>query len=238
MFRSPVDLEDVIFNKDRVTTYSFADEDQERNFVPLEEAIAVSDTADLRSLMMSVVRRDIQESLAAIAFALDSEDSETSHYAAAVLQEALDDFRTNVQKGYQEIMEEPEKQIRYAHLLFDYMNPVLRQKVFTQLEQKSMVSIMDQIADVLYTHDHRSMTSQQFEAISMRLLEIDDYENCQKWCERGEYQFPSELSTYTCQLKLYFTTGSRKKFFRVLSDLKDSDIIVDNETLELIRVFL
>lgn len=41
--RSQVDLEDVIFSKDRVRVQLRADEDRERNIVPIEEAIAVSE---------------------------------------------------------------------------------------------------------------------------------------------------------------------------------------------------
>lgn len=238
VFRTPVDLEDVIFSKERVKTYSHADEEQERNIVPLEDAIAVSDTESLRSLMMNVVRGNIQDSLAAIALALNSEDSETSHYAASVLQEALDTFRTNVQKGYQCIKEDAANQTEYAGMMLEYMNPVLLQRVFTEIEQESLVHTMDEIGDLLYEHARRKMKSTHLEAVSMRLLEIEDYKNCQKWCERAELLFPDQLATYTCQLKLFFNTGNRNLFFRVLGDLRDSDIVVDNETLELIRVFL
>ena len=104
-FRKPVDLEDVIFSKQRVKTYLKADEDSERNFVPLEEAIAVTDTASTRRLMMEVVRRDIDHSLASISLALESEDSEVSHYAASVLAETLGRLRADFQKQYQRIME-------------------------------------------------------------------------------------------------------------------------------------
>lgn len=238
VYRTPVDLEDVVFSKDRVKTYAFADEEQERNIVPLEDAIAVSDTESLRSLMLNVVKGDIQESLSAISMALDSEDSETSHYAASVLQEALDKFRTNVQKGYLQICEDEKSNVDFAFVLFDQMNAILRQKVFTEIEQKSMVHMMDEIGDILYRLDRKRMSSEQMEAIFLRLLEIDEFADCQKWCERAEYLFPDELATYTCQLKLYFNTGNRNRFFRVLQDLKESDIIVDNETLELIRVFM
>lgn len=55
--------------------------------------------------------------------------------------------------------------------------------------------------------------------------------------ERAVKYFPKRLSTYTCQLKLYFSCGDREAFFRVLEQLKQSDVVIDNETLELIRVF-
>ena len=49
-------------------------------------------------------------------------------------------------------------------------------------------------------------------------------------------QHGNALAAYTCRLKLYFTMGEKEKFFEVLQELKESDIIIDNETLELIRI--
>ena len=48
--------------------------------------------------MMNVVRGDVEESLASIALALNSDDSETSHYAATVLRDVLNDFRAHTQE--------------------------------------------------------------------------------------------------------------------------------------------
>ncbi len=237
-FSEPVDLADVIFSKERVRSFVHADEDSERNMVPLEEAIEVTDTEGLRNLMMNIVRGDIRKSLATIALALNSEDSETAHYAASVLQDALNEFRTTVQKDYLLVMdEEEENRITYASMLIDYMNQVLEQKVLTDIEQISYVRMMDEVSEILYQSDLERMASYQYEAISLRLLEIEDYESCKKWCERAEYQYPNTLATYTCQLKLYFNSGQKERFFEVIESLKQSAIVIDNETLELIRVF-
>ncbi|MBO4981519.1 MAG: hypothetical protein J6C84_06445 [Lachnospiraceae bacterium] len=236
-FSEPVDLEDVIFSKERARTFVHAEEERERNMVPLEEAIAITDTMDLRNLMMNVVRGDIQKSLATISLALNSEDTETAHYAASVLQDALNDFRINVEKQYRKILQGDENQIFYAETLIDYMNQVLEQKVFTDMEQQKYVAMMDEVCEILYQNARQRMTSSQYEAVSLRLLGVEDYEACKKWCERAEYQYPNTLATYTCQLKLYFNSGQKEKFFEVIEELKHSAVVIDSETLELIRVF-
>lgn len=232
-----VNLDDVVFSKERVETHIHADEEQGLNVVPLEEAIAVSDTNSLRLLVMNVVRGDIRKSLSSIALALNSEDSETSHYAASVLQDELNEFRVNVQKLYIEIKRAGKEQGEYAVMLLNYMNQVLEQKVFTDMEQDSFVKIMEEVGDILYVRDKESMTSTMFENICMRLLEVKDFPQCQKWCDRGRKEFPNTLSSYTCLLKLYFTQGHKELFFQVMEDLKNSNIVIDNETLELIRTF-
>ena len=39
-------------------------------------------------------------------------------------------------------------------------------------------------------------------------------------------------------MKLYFSCGKKEKFLQVMQELRDSDIAIDNETLELIRTFM
>lgn len=238
-FFDDVDLEDVVFNKDRVEVHMKADEERGRNIVPLEEAIAVSDKGSLRTLMLNVVRGDIQKSLSAIALALNSEDSETSHYAASVLRDELNDFRATVQKIYQEIEEENETEDKAecAVMLMDYMNSVLKQNVFGSMEQSYFVRMLERTGEILYQCKKEAMTQEHFENICLRLLEIEAFEECERWCKRGKETYPEQLSSYTCLLKLYFTISQKEKFFAVMEELKHSKVIIDSETLELIRIF-
>ena len=76
------------------------------------------------------------------------------------------------------------------------------------------------------------------EKLCARLMEIPDYEKCGKWAQRSMEQYPGVLSSYTCQLKLFFSNGDKENFFRVMNELKASDITIDKETLELIRIFM
>lgn len=237
LFRQPVDLADVVFSKERVKTNVRADEERGRNIVSMEEAIAVSDKSSLRGLMLNVVRGDIQQSLASISLALNSEDSETSHYAASVLQDELNEFRVNVQKIYIEIKRGGREQSDYAIMLIEYMDQVLKQKVFTGMEQISFVRMLEEVSEILYYKEKERMSSMHFECICMRLLEVEEYRLCHKWCERSREEYPNTLSSFTCLLKLYFTCQEKEKFFEVMDELKHSNIIIDNETLELIRIF-
>lgn len=236
-FSEPVDLEGVVFSKERVKIMVHADEESERNMVPLEEAIEITSQEELRNLMVNIVRGDIKKSLSAISLALSSSDSETAHYAASVLQDALNEFRTIVQKDYEQMQKEPENKTVYAGILIDYMNQVLAQKVLTDVEQSYYVKVMEQVCESLYETDKEKLTGNQYEAIAIRLLEMKDYEKCEKWCKRASYQYPNTLSVYTCQLKLYFSSGQKERFFEVMNELKRSSVVIDKETLELIRVF-
>src|SRR5574344_2939997 len=88
-FRKPVDLSDVVFSKERIEQIEKSDMEQERSIVAVQEAVAISDYHNQRELMMNIIRKDIKKSLGSITYALNSEDSETSHYAAAALRDEL-----------------------------------------------------------------------------------------------------------------------------------------------------
>jgi hypothetical protein len=259
-FRSEVDLEDVVFNKNRVRQLAKADEEREKNIVPIEEALAVSDHTKLRELMLNVLKGDIEQSLASIALALDSEDSETSHYAASVLSKALNDFRADVRKLERQMREDEEHQAEYAQMLIRYMDRILKQKVFTSIEQKNFVVTMTEAGELLYQAQKKQSAElvqadeeklqeqneaaragwaevQDYEKIVRRLIEVEDYENAQLWCDRMLEEFPYELATYQAQLRLAFTIEDRERFSGTLERLKRSGIPIDNETLEMIRLF-
>lgn len=236
-FRQNVDLADVIFSKERVTTYLHADEEQESNVVPIEEALVICDKGNLRNLMMNVVRGDVEESLASIALALNSDDSETSHYAATVLRDVLNDFRAHTQELFIAMNRHEKDSCEYACLLIEYMNGVLKQEVFQEAEQRSFVDMMEKACDYLYERDWRRLTPQYIGWLCDLFLKIQSYDKMKLWSDRGRDMYPDELIIYVCYLKYYFTVGKKKQFFEELDRLKQSDIVIDKETLELIRTF-
>lgn len=236
VFRFGVNLEDVTFSKERVNTQVKADEEQGRNIIPIEEALAVNDKKSLRAAMLSIIRGEIDSSLASIALALDSGDSETAHYAASVLSDKLNEFRVNVRKLYSQIQDAPEH-AEYREELIDYMDSFLKQKVFTQLEQNGYVRMMAETAETLYEEDASRLTVERYEGICLRLMEAEEFEASEIWCQRLARMHPEALCAYTCRLKLYFQTKNREAFFQTIDVLKKADVVVDSETLEMIRIF-
>lgn len=236
-FSAPVNLEDVVFSKEKVKFNVRADEESERNMIPLEEAIEITDKQDLRRLMMSVVSGDIKKFLAAISLALDSEDSETSHYAASVLQDELNSFRVKVDKLYDKMQKNDENRLIYAETLIEYMIPFLSQKVFLTMEKLTYVNILDEACELLYKGEKSRMTAEYMEFAACQLLDIYATKRCEIWCDRSMKDFPQTLSSYTSKLKLLFKLERREEFFELLNELKQTSIVIDKETLEIIRIF-
>ena len=96
----------LLFHKkvEKIRQVERSDLERERNIAPIEETIAVSDYKNQRQLMMNVLRNDYRDSLGSISLALNSADSEVSHYAASALRDELGAFRNSVSQKHKEML--------------------------------------------------------------------------------------------------------------------------------------
>lgn len=244
LFYRKVDLSDVVFSKEKSKELVRINEEKERDFVPVEEAIEVADKSELRELVLNMAQGDYSESLSAINMALNAEDTETSHYAASILQDAINDFRMLVRKENARINDiDEEDESKREQLIFDikklfvYMNKVLEQRILSKLEQNGYTDILDKLLEKYYRLAGASITSEMYEAMALRLIETEKYDRARSWCERALWRYPNTLSSYTSLIKLYFSSGDRENFFKTMQELKESNIVIDRDTLELIRAF-
>lgn len=233
------DLSDVEFSKKRQASRVKADEERERNIVAVGEAILVSDQEQKRANMLNVLLGDTEEALSAIALALNSDDSEVAHYAASFLQSKMDTFRENVSRMQKKIeesdVEDEECQEQILELI-RYMNHMLKQKVFMQVEQVDYVNQMEQLCEKLFQNARNRIPPECYEWILGRIMDLGEYERAEIWGYRFSEQHPDVLSSFTLRLKLYFETNRKEEFFEVMSQLRASDVLIDNRTLEMIRI--
>ena len=236
-FHTPVDLDDVIFNKDKVDDFKKGDDERERNIIPLEEALSVTDKQNLRTLMLSILQGNMMESLSVVAQALNSEDSETAHYAASALRDELNDFRSNVDRLETEIAKKDARQLEYAKALLRYLNVFVSQNVCSAMEQVTYVDKMEEVGNLLCAIGEDELDVEYFEWIAMALLHIKEYDRAKTWALKAKEMFDMELTPYTCLLKIYFEQGDREQFFATMDEFKRTQIPVDHATMELMRVF-
>lgn len=233
------DLSDVEFSKRRHAVRLKADEERERNIVPVEEANILSDQEKKRANMLNILLGDTQENLAAIALALDSDDSEVAHYAASFLQSKLDAFRERVRQSKQMIQEQKDRGEPYQDavlVLIRDMDQILKQQVLTRVEQLDYVGQMETLCQDLYDNDRDRLEVSCYSSLFSRLLELQAYDRAEVWGERFADQYPDQLQPYTLRMKLYFETEQTERFMQVLAKLRASNIEIDYQTLELIRM--
>ena len=233
------DLSDVEFSKSRHNPRLKADEERERNIVPVEEAILISDKEKKRKNMLNVLLGETDEALSSIAMALNSDDSEVAHYAASFLQSKLDVFRENVRRAMQIIQEKESREEPCTEdilALVRYMEQLLKQKVLTQLEQTDYVGQMEGLCQKVYDMAKDQIDPICYSGICRLLIDLKAYDRAEVWGERFAAQYPDQLQAYKLRMRLYFEMEEKDKFFETLDQLKSSNVVIDNQTLKLIRM--
>ena len=233
------DLSDVEFSKSRHNPRLKADEERERNIVPVEEAILISDKEKKRKNMLNVLLGETDEALSSIAMALNSDDSEVAHYAASFLQSKLDVFRENVRRAMQIIQEKESREESCTEdilALIRYMEQLLKQKVLTQLEQTDYVGQMEGLCQKVYDMAKDQIDPICYSGICRLLIDLKAYDRAEVWGERFAVQYPDQLQAYKLRMRLYFEMEEKDKFFETLDQLKSSNVVIDNQTLKLIRM--
>ena len=233
------DLSDVEFSKSRHKPRLKADEERERNIVPVEEAILISDKEKKRKNMLNVLLGETDDALSSIAMALNSDDSEVAHYAASFLQSKLDVFRENVRRAMQIIQEKESREEPCTEdilALIRYMEQLLKQKVLTQLEQTDYVGQMEGLCQKVYDMAKDQIDPICYSGICRLLIDLKAYDRAEVWGERFAAQYPDQLQAYKLRMRLYFEMEEKDKFFETLDQLKSSNVVIDNQTLKLIRM--
>lgn len=252
MFRKEADLSMVFVGKGKFELTTSPDEETEKNIIPFEEALAINTEDVVRSLMMESMQTEHQIVLAKIKEALRSDDSEVSHYAASILQKNVDSFLQKVHEDFQKLQslyrdpEEEETEEERLHreklrteavkMFLEYTDDFLNQKVITNLEQKDITALMEQIASTEQSEGN-GLTAELMEMMVIRHIDNGEYELCENWCRHLEREYPDTLQTYTGKLRYAYAIRDREMFADCMKRLKTSDIPIDADTLGMIRLF-
>lgn len=231
-----VDMSDVSFNQEREKIILSPDQDIEMNYVPIQDAIAVSDTISLRRLLLDTMLSEAKKKVSDIAIAMSSTDTEASHYVATIIMDTLSELRSEANNMLESMKKFPED-VEMNLLTFDYIYEFLSLNIMSDLEQESYIYTLDDVAENLFTYNLWYMTARHYLMITDLFISIKDYIMAEKWIERASQYRPNMLDTYKAKLHLYFEQHNNEAFFKCLDELKNSDIIVDKEILDLFHVY-
>ena len=235
-FDSSIDLAAITFSKERVDVLERPDEESEMNLVPMEEAIMIDDKESLRQLLLTVLRGDMSKSINAVAKALNSSDSEASHYAASAIMDITAEFQKTIQKFQVQLTENP-KDLEVNQLYIEYLLRMLGTNFLSDMELKTYVYELQHVCIAFYEHTPSGMKVEYMSGLIGLLTKIGDLQSAEPWLERIRRDYPDDMEMYRCALHFYYETKNKINFFELLTSLKQSDITVDKDLLEMIRIF-
>lgn len=235
-FDTSIDLAAITFSKKRVDVVERPDESDEINLIPMEEAIMINDKEKLRNLLLTVLRGDVKKSINAVTKALNSSDSEASHYAASAIMDIMNEFQKTLQKFYAQMDAEPDD-TEVMVLYINYLSEMLGAGFLSELEEKTYIYSLQKVCERLFHADPTQLKPMHYTALISLLTKINDLQSSELWIQRFTTNYPDHIEMYRCALHHYFSIKDKIHFFEYMNRLKHSNIPIDNDMLELIRTF-
>lgn len=230
------DLSDISFSQEREVLILSPDYEKEINYVPLHDAISISDNTSLRNLLLNTMLSSAKRRISNISVAITSEDTEASHYAATIMMDVLSELQSAAQNLIENLERFPED-VEMNMLTFDYLYELLELSIMSSIEQEAYIYTLNDVAENLFKYNLWYMTADHYLKMTELFISISDYNMAYRWSLRAKKYRPNTLETYKAKLHLHYVQNDNKAFFEALDELKNSNIIVDKETLDLFHIY-
>jgi len=208
----------------------------ETNVVSLEESLLISDTNHRREIMMKALKKDALKYIHFIGNAINNDDTETSHYAAASMlhtRRALDIKMRETSK----IQHENPDDISISMDYFDITDKYIR--IFDLDVEIMSKYVEDNIIILKKIIEGKRETPQKYIIMLIELLiTTDNYTEAKEYCKILLSSYPDNEEKYLGLLKSYYEMKNKKDFDLILRRLIDSDVIFSNEVMEIIRFWI
>lgn len=232
-----VNLSELSFNKKRVRVLSSADIEKEVNRVPIEEALLVSGKSNKRGAFIDLLKEDDYEaSLQVIRNAVEDDDMEISHYAAAFVTDTVARYKEQ-EASYRRLVQEAptlENLGRYV----DFMQDILQQKLFSVSEQRLYAELLDEYAHILYEKDSSALGEKTMACMVELWRQLGSEQKAEEWIGIARPRCLDSLDAFKLCAKYYFSLRDKDAFFKLIDEVKKSSLILDSEALDWIRFYM
>lgn len=204
------------------------------NKVPIEEALLAADSESLRRVLFDVLKTDYEGSIPLLQKAIESDDGEASHYASTAIADVLSKFKVRqkeLDEQYHHQMDDGELLTAYRRYVYQHLS----YHIFPQAEESRYTKLYDELMESAYMQT-RQLDPQDYENWILLLLERGEKEKAMIWLTRMQEQYPDSLAFFRAELQFDYRYD-HEKFRACLQKIRNSRIMLDADTLELVRFF-
>ncbi len=208
------------------------DFEKEINTIPFQDSLYFSDNKDKRAYLIYILKKDFIKHIKGLQKAIESDDSETSHYAAAALMEIKKHFEILIQNAseyYYKNSNDINSMVEYAGVLKKYLKSGIADKIDYReyLDKYSMV--LEKI--LLKYHENENYFSEKISTD----IELGNFESAYEFCKKFFDYFPNNEKPYLVLLKLYHAIHDFSSFEKKLRELKNKKITLTEYANDMIR---
>lgn len=230
------DSNDLISKKANETYISRPKVNKELNIIPFEEALLISSVTEKRGLLLDILKEDMVNNYYVTKTALDDNDSETSHYAAAASMEVSKNLRELIQSVEAEFIiqrENPFIRRTYMDSLYNYLNIGVLSGRDRKISLDKYIVLMGESI-----MNYESMLTQMdYVYLITFLIETGDLYEAEKIGTLRLEVIPDE-EVYKKLLEIYYIQKNQTKFAETLQGLQNSKIVLSAKGLEMVRFWI
>jgi len=231
-----VSIEELSLSKERIEMILKPDMKKALNKVSLEDVLIVSDKKSARELLLDVVREDSNSSAKAILKAVEHKDSEVSHYAASAISDIINEFKAS-EKQLRDNYNKDKGNNELCNEYIDYLNNFLSQKILSSAEQRFYCALFEDLVITMEEHLPSELSGELYNKLVCLLLDLGENDKAKVWVKKALINNENELESYKAGLRYYYNNEDRSEFLLLMEKLKKSDVLLDHDTLEMIRFF-
>lgn len=209
-----------------------ADMEKEMNIVPVEDILFLNDTGTRRKMLIDVLKEQTIWQIGTLETALQNEDSETVHYAAA----ALTEMQRNLQLQLQDLSVKYEENKQDLGVLRAYADVLKKYLDSSLIDQRTYVKysytysfVLESLLDI-----YQEEESYFVDKINCELMN-QSYESAAQYCQLFHEYHPESEQPYVMSLKRFFTIRDYAGFVAEMNRLKSSSVKISHTTLMMIR---
>ena len=210
--------------------------EEELNVVPVEDAMAVGENREKRTLLLQQMKKGINENYSPLLAAEKDEDSESVHYVAATKMEVhqlLQQEWIDCGRAYKEDDRNAEKCQALLHILRKMIESQVLSGNEKAMYQKKYCALMQK-----HVNDEDLLLNQDYEAWLAYLVDSGAFEEAEQLWNEKRNRLRSE-SAYMKMTEMYYHCRKKDKFDNCLSELqKDKSVSLSAEGLEKLRYWI
>ncbi|MDE6260051.1 MAG: hypothetical protein K2M42_04210 [Oscillospiraceae bacterium] len=235
--KEDVDYESLSIDKTRKKFLQPVDKERELEMLPLEEVLAVSNTRDKRRAMLNMLRLDARENLTLVRKAAENDDSETSHYAATALTDALGRFTTEL-NGLQVAYDKDRANLQANQELLDAVLRILNSGGLLKVEENKYRYMLIELVQNLDKNHPEAITPAYYAAMVRALHGVGRFKEAEEWAELSLERLPEAEESHLNVMYIKYALGKKEEFDEALKRLTGSSVSLSEEGLRIVRFWL
>ena len=232
-----VDYDNLSMDKRKKEFLETVDREHEMEVLPLEEVLTVSVAKDRRRAMLNMLKMDISEKLSLVRKAVENDDSETSHYAAAALTDVFNQF--NLQLNDIQVKYDSDRSDKKTNVEFlDIVLRILNSGGLLGVEETKYYYMYINLVLNLETYHPEAITETYYAMMVNALEKVGKIQEAEKWAKKSLECQPDVEQSYLNVMYIKYILGKEEDFEEVLKKLTGSNIALSQKGLDIVRFWL